>query len=232
MYNIDFKNLKKGYSFGLIFAIAGLLFFLVFFYIAFGGFIKKQTMDSEIVATKIEEKCDEEGMCSPIYYYEVDNQTYTCSTTGSTNIDVKSEENKVFYNSKDPSDCINEYQATIRVTFVLISLFPLLFLGVGIYEIMRVNKRVKKAKYLAEHGTLFQGIPYTMEPSGYVINGRTLMTITIDYTLPNGTTLHLIGPPRHDNMTSDADRLVDLLIDLNDPDNYYIDFAITRKTDI
>lgn len=58
------------------------------------------------------------------------------------------------------------------------------------------------------------------------MNNRRIIAIQIDYKLPTGNVIRLKGEPRYDLQSYDEDGLVDLLIDLNDIKNYYIDFNI------
>lgn len=82
MYNINFKNTKRGYLLGGIFFIFGMFFLILLLWITFNGIIKKLSLDSSVVATNIDQNChtDSEGsyLCSPIYYYEVGGVEYTC----------------------------------------------------------------------------------------------------------------------------------------------------------
>ena len=111
----------------------------------------------------------------------------------------------------------------------LICLFPLIFVVVGFMQIRNVYKKVKRIKKLAKIGTLIQNLPYTMEPTNLSVNNGRLYAIGLDYTLPSGSVIHLTGDPRFDRREFDQDGYVDLLIDLNDISNYYIDFNITKK---
>lgn len=233
MYDINLKNTKKGYLIGIILFLAGIFFLIIMSWMTFGDIIKKLSLDSSIVATRIDDNCrtNSEGdyFCSPIYYYEVDGFEYTCKVSYSSSSSVSSKQNKVYYDSKNPSDCVTDYTAKPQVYMYLFCLFPLIFVIVGMHQILKVNKKIKRAKYLAMHGTLIQRLPYTMEKTNITVDGSPLLAIAVDYTLPSGSKIHLVGDPRYDRKQFDNDGLVDLLIDLNDLDNYYIDFNITRK---
>ena len=54
MYNINLKNTRKGYGFGSMFFIVGLLFFAIMVTITFGGMFKKLSMDSSVEASSID----------------------------------------------------------------------------------------------------------------------------------------------------------------------------------
>ena len=233
MYDIDFKNTRKGYSFGIIFFVVGILFFAVLFWLTFGGMIKKIKLDSSTVATKIDENChsnDDGGpTCSPIYYYQVDGQDYTCRINYSSSNTVSAKQNKVYYDSSHPATCVTDYTVKPKAFMYFIMLLPLLFILVGGNFILNVRKKIKKMKNLAVNGQLIKDLKYTMEPANIIINEQELYAIAVDYSLPSGSTIHLVGDPRFDAKQADNDGLVDLLIDPNDPNIYYIDFNITRK---
>ena len=114
MYDIDFKNLKKGRNFGLIFFVIGLLFLVIMSILIFGPMIKKSSFDGEVEADRIEinSYVDSEGstMYSPIYYYTVDGVSYTCSSNMSSSIKPNTNKNLVWYDVNNPSDCVSEYE--------------------------------------------------------------------------------------------------------------------------
>jgi hypothetical protein len=60
------------------------------------------------------------------------------------------------------------------------------------------------------------------------VNDRVIQKLMVDYKLPNGSIITLQGDPRFDNKVSDSDGLVDIVIDENNTDNYFIDFEINR----
>lgn len=233
MYDIKYKNLRKGSGFGSIFLIVGLLFFFIIGYITFGGIIKKASMDTEVYAIEIDENCnrDSDGdyTCSPIYYYKVGKEIYQCKAGYSSSSKVSNNQNKVYYNSENPENCVTDYTAKPKFYMYLLCLFPLIFVFIGANHIIKINKKIKKIKHLANYGTLIKNLPYTMEATGMQVNGHTIMAPAVDYTLASGTVLHLVGDPRYDKIHADSDGYVDLLIDLNDPNNYYIDFNISYK---
>jgi len=187
-------------------------------------------MNSEVEAYKIEDNCsyNNEGsyMCSPVYYYQVNGKSYTCSTGYSSSAKVSNENKTVYYNSENPAECVNSYSAEPNFISIIFLLIPVIFIFVGIKGIMDVNARIKKIQYLASYGKLIKGIPYKMERTGRIVNHREILAPAIDYTLDNGTVIHLVGDPRHDYKMLDGDGCVDLLLDPNDPNNYYIDFEI------
>lgn len=234
MYDIDYKNTRKGYSFGIIFFLAGLLFFSIIFWLTFSGMIKKAKLDSVTTATKIDENChndeDDGGiLCSPVYYYRVDNKEYSCRISYSTSKRVVAKQNKVYYDSANPDNCVTDYTVKPHFFMYVIIFLPILFMVVGSGIMLKVRKNIKKMQNLALNGQLIKNLQYTMEPTNISINEREIYAIAVDYTLPSGSIIHLVGDPRYDAKQADTDGLVDLLIDPSDPNIYYIDFNIQRK---
>ena len=112
MYEIDYKNTVKNYTVGIIFFVVGLILFIVFSIFAFSGPIKKASMDQETIATKVESNCryDNEGdyMCSPIYYFEIEGKSYECQSSFSSSTIPSSDNNKFYYRSNKPSNCVKK----------------------------------------------------------------------------------------------------------------------------
>lgn len=233
MYDIDFKNIKKNYLFGFIFLIVGIIIlgvFLIFPLLAINEKNKYDSQtDSNSVTYKTSENDDGKTMYTPIYKFEVDGRQYSCEANYSTNIKPSKDIDIIYYDKNNPENCMPNIEMDFYKFFILFAILPVIFIIIGIIFILNVRKKVKKAKYLSEYGQLIKNLPYRMVNSNVTINNRRLLAIEIDYTLPDGTTKKLVGNPRYDHKTSDEDNLVDLLIDPNDPNNYYIDFNISPK---
>ena len=233
MYNIDYKNIKKGYLLWLPFLGIGIILFTVFFILEFSGFIKKSNLDSKILAYNIEVDCyiNDEGdkMCSPKYYYKVDNNLYICKVNYYSNKEIKQSQNMVYYDSKNPKNCVTDFTSSPNIISFIILLLPTIFIVIGFIGTIKRHKKIRKIKYLETNGILIKNIPYNMEKTKVSYNNVPLYAISIDYTLPDGKIIKLVGEPRYDGKIEDSDGKVDLLIDPSDEKNYYIDFNITRK---
>lgn len=231
MYDINFKNLRKDAMFGLPFLFIGLVFMIISSGLVINPIVKKASMDKSVEAVDINKNCkyDEDGdyLCQPIYTYNVDGTFYKCSP-GYSSSGVDTSDKKVYYNSQKPNECITGAETTFNLFSLIFILFSLIFVIVGGIKCLKGVKQIKKVKKLNETGTLVKQLPYRMVPSGMAVNEVRIMCPIVSYTLPNGTTLELRGTPRYDHRYSDSDGMVDLLIDLNNPDNYYIDFEINR----
>lgn len=234
MYDINTKVIKKGYKFFFLFLFFGIVFGVIFGAIIISNKKKANSMDASVMSFRVEvresENSDGDTMYSPTYYYRVDGVEYSCPSNSSSSI-YPSEENKlVYYDSKNPSSCINEYSLSSNKLLIIFLILPVAFIGVAILNMVKVSKRVKLVKELNERGKLVKNLPYRLENTGIEVNNRPIQKIVVDYKLPSGTTLTLKGDPRYDKKTGDEDGMVDLVIDENNPDNYFIDFEINRLT--
>ena len=229
MYDINTKNVKKGIKFYLMFLLFGLLFFVLFTYFFILNFINTKKMDSSIISNRVEVDSyidDGKTMYIGIYHYNVDGNSYTCKSSGASNIRPSGENKTIYYEAKNPTNCMTSksYDYILLVFIIL----PLIFIIIGIKNISKVNKRVKQINELNTKGKLVKNLPYTLVDSGMTVNNVQIKKPIVEYTLPSGTTITLEGDARLDRKLADSDGLVDLVIDLNNPDNYFIDFEINR----
>lgn len=227
MYNINYDNLKKGYKVYGLFLTIGIIMLVIFSCLLFKGAIKKLFMDSQVKAYNVH--ITKLHNTRAIYYYRVNGIEYEYTYIPSSNnpsIQKMTTKDTIYYNSEYPADCVAEYETMVKASDILVVLFLSIFPTVGINGIINVKKRIVKVKELAKNGTLTKGIAYRLVGTGTKVNGRRIMALQIDYTLPSGKVITLTSDPRYDMKNSDEDGLVDLLIDMDNPDNYYIDFNI------
>lgn len=234
MYDINTKNVKKGKNFYFIFLAFGIFFMIVMGWILVSDYIKLHSLDSTTTSTKVIVKSyiNDEGatMYSPIYYYEVNRRTYSCSSNSSSSINPGTANETVYYDSKNPSNCMTEYSKSSNNLLLIFMIIPLIAIAVAGVNIRKVNKRVRSINKLNKTGKLVKNLPYHLENSGIIVNGVQIQRPVIDYTLPSGNIITLYGDPRHDHIVDDDDGMVDLVIDENNPQNYFIDFEINRLT--
>lgn len=228
MFEINYKSINKGNKITYLFLVVGVIITLIFLFLFIHGILKKNSLDREVKADYIEENAhyDDEGslMYSPVYHYTVNGKEYTCGGSFSSS-KRPSSKGVVYYKKGDPSNCMTDYSSRTNWFMLIGVALGAVCAAVGFSMKQKVSKEVKKAKYLSQNGKLIKGIPYRMEDTGTVVNGRTIQRIVIDYILPTGSTITLRGNPRYDKFTN-QNGLADLLIDPNDNDNYYIDFDI------
>lgn len=232
MYDINIKNVKKGKKFNWIFIGAGVLFLAIMLGIYIGGILTKNSLDAETksISTNPNRHEDSDGdtVYSPIFTYEVDGKQYTCASGASSSIGPGDEPHTIHYDSKNPSKCMSDYNENINSLLLIFSLLPIIFIVIGARMNMKLAKRVKQIETLNQTGKLVKNLPYHLEQSNIEVNNQPIMKIVVDYRLPSGEVLKLEGDPRYDHKSEDADGLVDLVIDEQDPKNYYLDFEINR----
>lgn len=228
MFYIDYSQYKKRNKFWMIFLLIGLfiVIFIAIFYIYF--FVKRIPLNREANG-EIEyygEYRNDEGtiMYQPSYRFKVKNKEYFCSSSISTS-NKPSSKSIILYEKGNPDNCLVKNDSNFYY-FLLIPVFVgLIFALLGGFFVFKNHKIIKKIKYLSNNGKLVKGIPYTLEDSNVYENGTQLKKIVVNYTLPNGVTRRLVSDLKS-NYYGNNDGFVDLLIDPNDENNYFIDFEI------
>lgn len=226
MYKTDYKNMKTTCNF---LVVATVIFCIVYGYIfAFRGPIRKLSMDSEVVAYDVEIKkrtSDDITTYQPTYHYKVDGKEYIY-TVPISSVDASNmrSQKMIYYKSLEPDKCVSEYEVTIGPIKVVMMLVLLPIVYIVIKYNLKVKKKIKKLKWLEQNGTLIKNLKYELVP---VKNKNSeLMAIQVDYELSSGEIIKLTGEPKYDKNTYNANDFVDLLIDINNIDNYYINFNI------
>ena len=234
MYDIDTKNVKKGYKVFTIFLVVGIIFFVVIAAILVFNKKKQNSLDSSTMSTRIEvsEHIDDEGttMYSPIYYFDVRGQEFKCTSNSSSSIRPKTESQMVYYDSKNPTKCMTAYSVKGNKILLLVLIIPTILILIAVLNYVKTNKRVKLINELNQRGKLIKKLPYRLEDTGTIINGVPIRRPVVEYKLASGERVTLKGDPRYDHKTSDDDGFVDLVIDEQNPNNYFIDFEINRLT--
>lgn len=232
MYDIDTSNVKKGIKFFLMFLLVGIFFLGILLAILIMNIINYKSLDSEIMSNHVEintyKDSDGDTMYSPIYYYNIRGKEYKCSSQGGSSIMPSTKNRKVYFDSKNPTRCMTDYSRGNNKLILLFLLLPIVFIGTAVYNIIKVNKRIKLINNLNTTGKLVKNLPYRLENTGMSFNGIQIQKPVVDYTLPYGTTITLQGDPRHDKKVADKDGMVDLVVDEANPNNYFIDFEINR----
>ena len=232
MYDISTKNVRKGKNIYFVFLFVGFICLTFVTYYAYTTHQKKQTLDSSIMSTRVEitsyENDDGATMYSPIYYYVVGNQEYSCSSISSSSVMPSTENDTVYYEKANPSNCMSNYSKNENKLVILFFIVSIICIVVSIVNFRKINKRVKKIKELNEHGKLVKNLPYRLEETKMVINNVPILRPVVSYPLPSGTTITLYGDYRYDRKTNDDDGMIDLVIDEKDPSNYFMDYSINR----
>lgn len=232
MYDMNTRNIKKSFLSYSIFLVVGIFFLVAFSNIYLSNVNTSNELDSHVmsIGVRTSEYLSEDGtiMYRPTYFYEVDGIQYSCTSSSSSSTYPGKYNVKVYYDSKDPANCMSEYSNSSNLFLLTFLFISILCIGIAVWNYVLIFKRLKTIKKLNKTGKLVKGLPYDLESSGSVIMGRTIMRPVVDYTLSSGSVITLIGYARHDRESYDTDGKVDLVIDENNPDNYFIDFEINR----
>ncbi len=233
MYDINAKPVTQNNRTAYIFIGVGIFFLIILLGIFIFEITHKNSLDSQVISTEvtISSHKDSDGttLYSPIYTYVVDGKTYTCkSNTGaSSSIKPDTKNEPVYYDSKNPKKCMTTYETATNWLLLVYCIIPLISIALGGMLVAKSKNALKRIAILNKSGKLVKNIPYKIEDANMVVNGVQGIRIVIDYALPNGSMVTLKGDPRYDGMISD-NGTVDLVIDENNPDIYYIDFEINR----
>lgn len=123
---------------------------------------------------------------------------------------------------------MTEYSKSNNIFPLLFTVLPLIFIVVLVVNITKVIKRIKSINELNKKGKLVKNLPYHLENTSMAVNNVPIQMPVVNYSLPSGETVVLYGDPRHDKKIADADGMVDLVIDEDNPENYFIDFEINQ----
>lgn len=232
MYDINTKNVKKGKKIFLFFLIVGIIFMIIIGKVVFSNILKYKSLDASILSTKVEINSyyNDEGtlLYEPTYYYNVNGKDYFCTSSTSSSINPGTNNKTVYYDSKNPTNCLTEYSKSNNIFLLIFMILPIIFIFIGIINMIKINKRVRIINELNQKGKLIKNLKYHLENSDITINNVKIQRLVVDYKLPSGSIITLYGDPRYDKKSFDSDGLVDLVIDESNPDNYFIDFEINR----
>lgn len=252
MYEINMKGIKQQQNNNYLMLIIGVITFIIIIVAFVVNVVRIKSMDSSVLSTKVNIESYEAGDGDPvynlIYYYEVEGKEYKCDYNNKVNKNPGEKNVTVYYNSKQPSKCMTEYSNVYTYELLLLLIAPLIFIFLPLKNLIKFNKRIKLISELNQKGKLVKKLPYRLETTGRHVK-RTKKTIqrpVIDYVLSSGITVNLYGDEIElygdeeridakefsDNVKCRQDGFADLLIDENNPKNYYIDIEhpINRKS--
>ena len=226
-----FKNDKLSLIRCIIGLVLSLGLSIFMFYYVNKTMNKYKSYDSNIMSSSVEiesYESDDTTKYTPIYHYIVDGVEYKCESEGSSNAGASEENKLVYYNSKNPSDCMSSY--TIK-TYKLLFGGALVFLVatvILVIKIINIKNRMKKINSLLEYGTIIKNLPFEIETLGATNNRRDIYRIIVTCKLSDGSTRTFKSNDRYDGDEYTKHATVDLLIDENNTDNYYIDYEINK----
>lgn len=116
--------------------------------------------------------------------------------------------------------------------YYVLGAFFVCFVGtsvcVGIREIYKGSKMIKRVEYLNNHGKLLKNIPchieYREDPQTHVPDP----IIVVECVLSDGSEIALKSDPDFIPIVKDQRRKIDLVIDVNNPSYYFLGFNINR----
>lgn len=240
MFDINVRQSKKESVTGIFLIAVGILVaaFVLWSYISV--ILKYKNADSVVEAYNIEvtthsseSKFKHEqntgGITySPKYYYRVDGEEFICETNGYFSEYPDENKNKVYYNSSNPSDCVTEYEKNVSPMFLALLFVSFICFFFGRLFIKSAKISVGLMEELNQKGKLIKRMPCRLEDSDMSVNNVKVKWPVVDYVLPTGEKLSLHGQPDISGKLFEEGAFIDLLIDENNPENYFIDFDINR----
>lgn len=174
MYDIDTTNIKKERKFFYPFFIAGLLFLIAIGWLYISQIIKLKSLDSSVMSIGVDIKSyvNDEGrnMYTAVYIYEVNGEIYECGSRYSSSVYPSNSNKNVYYDSKNPLNCMSEYSKSGNNILLICMLLPIVFIVMASVNINKVNKRLKVISELNKNGKLVKNLPYHLENSGREVN--------------------------------------------------------------
>ena len=227
---IHIKPSNFPYVFGGLFLIISTIFIIAAVSIGYSTAKTKLNADAYTMATRVEISThwssNSNGsrtlMYSPVFFYNVNNKEFSCSTGGSSSTKPSLENNKIFYNSQNPEYCISEYdyiQNNILVGIFLLVAIPEFI--IGLFVLLKAVMQSNKYKRLKQYGQLIKDIPCKIIPSNVTVNDRQGYIVELEYE----------GSKLKSEIKFDIDvrrNTADLLIDPLDAKSYFIGFDIEK----
>lgn len=225
MYSIDniLKTNKLMYKIIFIFSLAFILFFSI---IGLKDIINVSSTYNRKVKSNISEYIPtDNNMYKKVYYFDADNRQFSCLDSVVINkknnqIDKKT----IYYNFEDPNVCTTNIikKTNLIVYMFIISLcIPLL---IGLIGMIKINKKLNKIKMLSKCGKLVKNLQYEVVEIKKK-NGNILYKAKTKYKFKNQV-LILYSESIYDKKLFKEYPTIDLLINENDVNDYYLDFNI------
>lgn len=231
LYNVDFRKTRGRNTIGISFTLFGLLFVGIVFFTMFQDIDEESNYDRSIEAYDVTSRSyydygTEAYHFQYEYHYKVGDNEYICTS----NQYNKETTPIVYFDSSNPADC-STYKPSNSTSILSVALpfcaLPILFIIIGVYNMIKVHNKTVATKRLARKGILVKNIQYTLVESGIWVNDVPLMCISTIYTFPNGETKELKSEPIKDRLLDESDPYCDLLFDPDNYNNYFLDFEIT-----
>ena len=225
MYSIDniLKTNKLMYKIIFIFSLAFILFFSI---IGLKDIINVSSTYNRKVKSNISEYIPtDNNMYKKVYYFDADNRQFSClDSVVINNKNNQIDKKTIYYNFEDPNVCTtNIIKKTNLIVYIFIILLciPLL---IGLIGMIKINKKLNKIKMLSKCGKLVKNLQYEVVEMKKK-NGNILYKAKTKYKFKNQV-LILYSESIYDKKLFKEYPTIDLLINENDVNDYYLDFNI------
>ena len=225
MYSIDniLKTNKLMYKIIFIFSLAFILFFSI---IGLKDIINVSSTYNRKVKSNISEYIPtDNNMYKKVYYFDADNRQFSClDSVVINNKNNQIDKKTIYYNFEDPNVCTtNIIKKTNLIVYIFIILLciPLL---IGLIGMIKINKKINKIKMLSKCGKLVKNLQYEVVEIKKK-NGNILYKAKTKYKVKNQV-LILYSESIYDKKLFKEYPTIDLLINENDVNDYYLDFNI------
>ncbi len=238
MYSVKYKNIIMGIiELVILLCIVSFLLYKSIMY----NFILTKKIDSEIMSSRVEIVSNSSGLYSKKLYYIVNNTEYVCEPNIYSNVKPNNDNEIVHYYSKKANICETEYKKNhdFEFNFIFIYVYGFYFIFFIIFIISMISKikEIKRVKKLSMDAILIKRVPYKKKVSSVYTNSPILFIL--NYLFPNKivTNSIFINGQRYElnknfdilrTYTTPKEGFIDVLIDENNTNNYYIDFEINR----
>lgn len=228
MVVVNMNRYKKNRNTYFLILLLGIIVFSVFLYLLIDSNRKINRYDMKVKASSIEPNCsiDKSGdeSCHPIYSFTYKDVVYSCEAKTSSST-VDRDLDKVYFYSNNPKVCETEVDLVIPFWIYIGLIAGIVVIVIGLILFIKKSIFISKINKLARIGTLFKGVPYQMEDTEITIGEHHFIRPIVDLQMSDGRILHLEGDSIPGLKYSES-RTVDVLIDLNHPENYYIDYEM------
>ena len=211
------------YKIIFIFSLAFILFFSI---IGLKDIINVSSTYNRKVKSNISEYIPtDNNMYKKVYYFDADNRQFSClDSVVINNKNNQIDKKTIYYNFEDPNVCTtNIIKKTNLIVYIFIILLciPLL---IGLIGMIKINKKLNKIKMLSKCGKLVKNLQYEVVEMKKK-NGNILYKAKTKYKVKNQV-LILYSESIYDKKLFKEYPTIDLLINENDVNDYYLDFNI------
>lgn len=164
-------------------------------------------------------------MYKKVYYFDADNRQFSClDSVVINNKNNQIDKKTIYYNFEDPNVCTTNI---IKKTNLIVYIFIILLcipMFIGLIGMIKINKKLNKIKMLSKCGKLVKNLQYEVVEMKKK-NGNILYKAKTKYKVKNQV-LILYSESIYDKKLFKEYPTIDLLINENDVNDYYLDFNI------